>query len=94
MDYWIAHPGPIGFFMLLAFALLPRVSILFTIAVSLSVKASIVWVLFPSVLVAYHAYNVYWESNPTLVIIACIWIPIKFLIFLFKIALNLLSAAG
>ena len=70
---------------LFAFAFFPRVSILFTIAYQLSFGGWVAWLFLPSALIAYHAYVVYGDSNPALVTLACLWVVLKVLGFVFKL---------
>ena len=85
MDYWTVHPGFVGLILLFAFAIFPRVSMLFTLAVTFTWGGWLGWLFLPSFVVAYHAVSIYGDANPVLAVIACLWVLLKFVVFVIKI---------
>lgn len=74
MSFWTAHIHPIIFILFLM--VFPRLTLLvWWLAGILSITffGFIFWLISPSFLIAYLASSIYWETNPTLVILSWIW---------------------
>ena len=66
MDFWETH----GWFFLLGCAFFPRITTLFFSTVSFGFWHILGWIFAPHLLVAILATNLYWDTNPGLVIIS------------------------
>lgn len=76
MDWWVEHPGFLGFLLLILLAIFPRITLLCAMVFGNLVSGGILWWLgwfiWPNLLIAILAIP-YWDSNPVLVIIAWVF---------------------
>jgi len=73
MDYWAVH----GFWLLVGLTFLPRLTVIIgtlvgALALSYGILFWIGFILFPRIFIAILAAYNYWDTNPVLVVIACL----------------------
>ncbi len=69
MNYWSVH----GILFLLAAVCFPRLTLLFGSATPFGLLGWLGWLFVPSLVVAYLATSLYWDTNPVLCVMAWLW---------------------
>lgn len=72
MEFFAAHVEYAWFFLIMI-AVFPRLTMLFAVLVPFTPVMWFGWIILPEVLVAVLAYQMYWLTNPDLVIAAAAW---------------------
>jgi hypothetical protein len=78
MDFWNLHPGT-AWWLIVGFAVFPRITMLLAMATPFGWVAWLGWIFVPSVVVAVYATQMYWGTNPDLVIAAWVVAALKYL---------------